>query len=238
MYAGIDVFSERSKHSYSGTSGIQMMETMPQGGQQISDNWASAWRSRRFRVFVIAGWLAVFAFLLFFHMFLLRIEQRQGILLNDWLLEQLPVYNVSLAVFIFIWGATLLALYRAIGSPRTCLLLVWTYLFVCIARLISIWLTPLNPPADLIPLADPLTNLFYGKQFITKDLFFSGHTSSVFIIFLCLSRKADKLFALVSVICIAALLLIQHVHYSIDIIAAPVFSYGCFVLAKRLVKQC
>jgi hypothetical protein len=212
------------------------METLPQDAEMaLGLKWKNAWRNRQFRLLFVTGWVAVIGFLMLFHLFLMHIEKREGVLLNDWLLQQLPVYNVSLPVFLFIWGATLLALYRSIGSPRICVLLVWTYLFVTVARLISIWLIPLDPPPDLIPLADPLTNLFYGKQFITRDLFFSGHTSSVFIIFLCLPRRADKIFALVSVICIAALLLIQHVHYSVDIIAAPIMSYGCFLLARRFI---
>ncbi|MDE3250738.1 MAG: hypothetical protein KGO82_18900 [Bacteroidota bacterium] len=210
------------------------METLPGDAEMASGlKWKKAWSGKRFRWLFLTGWFAVIGLLMVFHQFLMHIEKREGVLLNDWLLQQLPVYNVSLPVFLFIWGATLLALYRSVGSPKICILLLWTYFFVTMARLISIWLIPLNPPPDLIPLADPLTNLFYGKQFITRDLFFSGHTSSVFIIFLCLPRRADKIFSLVSVICIAALLLVQHVHYSIDIIAAPIMSYGCFLLARR-----
>lgn len=210
------------------------METLPQDAEMgLGLKWKNAWSNKRFRLLFVTGWIAVIGLLMLFHLFLMQIEKREGVLLNDWLLQQLPVYNVSLPVFLFIWGAALLALYRSIRSPEICILVVWTYFFVTMARLISIWLIPLNPPPGLIPLADPLTNLFYGKQFITRDLFFSGHTSSVFIIFLCLPRRTDKIFTLVSVICIAALLLIQHVHYSIDILAAPVMSYGCFLLARR-----
>jgi hypothetical protein len=170
-----------------------------------------------------------------FHIFFEYIEKREGVVLYDWVLNQILVYNVSLPVFIFIWGATFLAIIRSIKNPQTCLLMIWTYLLVCIARVIAIWLVPLNPPPNLIPLIDPLTNFFYGKQYITKDLFFSGHTSSVFIIFLCLTKKTDKAFALISVICIAILLLVQRVHYTIDILAAPIVSYVCYRLAGFIV---
>ncbi|MEO5685074.1 MAG: phosphatase PAP2-related protein [Chitinophagaceae bacterium] len=212
---------------------MQTAPPRPLHEQQYS--WAQAWSQPLFRIKFITAWLLVLSMLATFHIFFEYIEKREGAVLYDWLLNQLPVHNMSLPVFIFIWGATLLAMIRSIKHPQLCLLMISTYLLVCVARVIAIWLVPLNPPPNLIPLVDPLTNFFYGKQYVTKDLFFSGHTSSVFIIFLCLTKKIDKAFALVSVICIAVLLLIQHVHYTIDILAAPITSYFCYWLAKKIV---
>jgi hypothetical protein len=146
------------------------------------------------------------------------------------------VHDVSLAVFLFIWGAALLAIIRCIKNPQILLLLLWSYLLVSVSRILCIWLFPLGSPPNLIPLVDPLTNFFYGKQYITKDLFFSGHVSSVFIIFLGLRKKGDKIFILLLVLCIAVLLLVQHVHYTIDILAAPIASYICYRLSKTIVE--
>lgn len=180
--------------------------------------------------------MLIFPLLAVFHIFFEYIEKRNGIVLNDWVLDQIPVHNVSLPVFIFIWGVALLAIIRCIKNPQMLLLILWTYLLVSVSRILCIWVVPLNAPPHLIPLVDPLTNFFYGKQYITKDLFYSGHTSSVFIVFLCLTKRRDKVFALFSVICIAILLLMQHVHYTIDILAAPFATYLCYWLAKRIVR--
>ncbi|MFT3935566.1 MAG: hypothetical protein QM726_18205 [Chitinophagaceae bacterium] len=57
----------------------------------------------------------------------------------------------------------------------------------------------------------------------------------MFIIFLGVEKKADKIFTLASVFCIAVLLLVQHVHYTIDILAAPIATYLCYRLAKMIV---
>ena len=212
------------------------MQTAPSRPlQQEALTWSAAWSKPVFRIKFILGWALVLSMLATFHIFFEYIEKREGVVLYDWLLTQLPVHNVSLPVFLFIWGATLLAMIRSVKAPEICLLMIWTYLLVSIARVISIWLVPLNPSPHLVPLVDPLTNFFYGKQYITKDLFFSGHTSSVFIIFLCLPKKTDKILALLSVICIAVLLLVQHVHYTIDILAAPIMSYICYRLALLIV---
>ncbi len=212
------------------------MQTAPSRPlQEHTNTWSSAWSQPLFRIKFIVVWLLTFPLLTVFHVFFAYIEKREGIELSDWVLEQLPAYNVSLPVFLFIWGATLLAIIRCIKSPQILLLLLWSYLLVSVSRILCIWLVPLNPPPHLIPLVDPLTNFFYGKQYITKDLFFSGHTSSVFIIFLGLEKKRDKVFTLLSAICVAILLLVQHVHYTIDILAAPVAAYLCYKLARLIV---
>ncbi len=94
--------------------------------------------------------------------------------------------------------------------------------------MISISIVALNPPVGLIPLTDPLTGVFYGQAIITKDLFFSGHITTVMLIFLCLEKKTDKIIAFFSIIAIAILLVIQHIHYTIDILAAPVITYTVY----------
>jgi len=213
------------------------MQTAPNRQSVKATSWSYAWSQPAFRIKFIVAWALVLSILAGFHIFFEHIEKREGPILDDWLLNQIPSYNVSVPVFICIWGATLIAIIRSIKYPQTCLLMATSYLLVSLTRILSIWFISLNPPNGLIPLVDPLTNFFYGKQYITKDLFFSGHTSSVFIIFLCLTKRSDKIITGVLCIILAVLLLVQHVHYTIDILAAPVISYGCYLLAKWLVAE-
>jgi hypothetical protein len=199
----------------------------------IKEAWMKAWSSpvkRRHLIFIILLFPVFFGVLPYFFNY---IEKRNGVVLNDLLLAQIPPHNVSVLIFAVIWGMILLILYRCLHDPSILITYCFTLAFVTIARVICISLVPLSPPIGLIPLSDPLSGVFYGEANITKDLFFSGHTATLMTIFLCLRRKTDRLIGLLAVVAIAILLLIQHIHYTIDILAAPVIVYLIFSATKR-----
>jgi hypothetical protein len=187
--------------------------------------WQVAWQSFVFRKKLIAGFILLTIILSFFPFFFQMIEKRNGILLHDWLLNRLPVYNTSVAIFIIIWATSLMIIFRSVQDPKILMRFLWSYIFLCLLRILTIGIVALNPPTNLIPLADPISNTFYGKSYVTKDLFFSGHTASIFLIFLCLQKKIDRLIVLSGAIIAGILLLIQHVHYTVDVISAPFFAY-------------
>ncbi|SFC81310.1 phosphatase PAP2-related protein [Spirosoma endophyticum] len=196
--------------------------------------WNEAWRSSVFRTKFMIGVVGVIAILITFPYFFQTIEQHTGPVLNDWLLSQLPPYDVSLIIFLVIWAAGLLILIRSRRSPTIFLMFIYSYIIITLSRMISINLFPLNPPVGLIPMVDPLTNAFYGKVYITKDLFYSGHTSTIFLIFLCLRRRMDRLVTFIGTLVVASLLLVQHVHYTIDIVGAFVFTYPLYRIGKKI----
>jgi hypothetical protein len=196
-------------------------------------SWKLAWENKLFRKRVYIGLavlILIFACLPFFFNY---VQQRPGILFNDWILNAIPVRNVSPLIFICIWATFLLMIIRSFQQPSFFITMLYAYSLLCIFRFIAMFLVPLEAPQGLIPLIDPLSNLMYGKTFITKDLFFSGHTSIVFLMCLCFQKKADKYFSLITTILIGVLVLIQHVHYTIDVLAAPFFSFLAFIITKK-----
>ncbi len=104
--------------------------------------------------------------------------------------------------------------------------------------MLSISLVPLEPPSGLIPLKDPISSIFYGgtQVFIKKDLFYSGHTSIQFLIFLCLKNRTEKIVSLLATVSIACFVLIQHIHYTIDVIAAIAFTYVIYRIGKWIAE--
>jgi len=91
---------------------------------------------------------------------------------------------------------------------------------------------------DTIPLYDPfLEKTFYEDVLITKDLFFSGHTSNI-IVFAFLSRVTwFRNFFFVTAFIVASMLVMQHVHYTIDVVAAPFFAYVVYRIFERLLDE-
>ncbi|MEP7371973.1 MAG: phosphatase PAP2-related protein [Chitinophagaceae bacterium] len=193
--------------------------------------WKKAWQEPSFRHRLITGLFILTAVLLFFPYFFGVIDKRKGSQLSDWALDTLPAYDLSIPIFVIIWVMTIFIIIRCAQSPPLFNLFLWSYIFLCLSRIITISLVALAPPAGLIELKDPVTNIFYGGEFISTDLFYSGHTATQFLLFLCLQKRRERLLALVSTVLVGLMVLIQHVHYFIDVISAPLFSYLAYRLA-------
>ena len=200
-------------------------------------NWAKAWKIPSFRWKLFSGLVILAMIFIGFPFFFQAIEDRNGYFFTDLFLQWLPAYNVSVAVFFLIWSCCLILIIRIFKDPMMMLVTLWAYNGVTLLRMACIALISLNPPAGLIPLADPITNQFYGAHYITHDLFFSGHTTTVFLIFLCLKKKIDRLYALLASVILGFLLLIQHVHYTVDVLAAPIFTYAVFRLTLLFTEK-
>jgi len=202
----------------------------------ISLRWVENWADQVFKRKLIIGVVLLIAILLFFPIFFDLIESREGYQIHDWFLYQLPPVNLSYPIFSIIWFCAALTITQAIKQPRFFLQFLWGFIVLSISRFVSITLVAFNPPNHLIPLIDPVTNIFYGGKFITKDLFYSGHTSTVFLMYLCVQKKWHKIITLVASILIGIMVLFQHVHYTIDVITAPFFTYGVYWIAKKIIN--
>lgn len=198
--------------------------------------WKEAWKDPRFRIKTLAGSFVLIALLASLPFFFTIIEQREGSTLNDWLLKRIPPVDVSVITFIIIWGMTFFICFRSAQKPAIFVVMMLSLVLLLLSRMLTIWFIPLNPPEGLIPLKDPISSIFYGgtQVFITKDLFYSGHTSTQFLIFLCLERKKDKILALAATLLVGMLVLIQHVHYTIDVVAAFVLTYFIYLLGRKI----
>lgn len=196
--------------------------------------WSQYLRNKKFRNKLAGGLLLLVLLIAFLPYYFAFIEARKGIVLNDLVLDFIKSANVSIPTFIIIWSLSLWYLFKSFKDPSLILLIIWGFNLLSISRIISIYLVPLEPPKDLIELIDPITNSFYGAKFITKDLFFSGHTATLVCLALCLKTKKDQLIVFTGAIIVGILVLIQHVHYTVDVIAAFVFPFLIVPVAKRI----
>lgn len=204
--------------------------------QYDSISWQRAWEYPAFRLKLVTGLIILLGILVFAPDYFLYIQSREGVLLNDWLLNELPAVNVSSYIFLMLYPFMALMIWRMVEKTAFCITALWAYIFLCMGRMITIYLIPLEAPAGILHLEDPFSVFFYGTEIITKDLFFSGHTATLFLIALCLEKPLEKYLAFIATAILAVLLMIQRVHYTADIIAAPVFSYLFWMLGKRIAK--
>jgi hypothetical protein len=200
----------------------------------LKHNWTVIWNSRYKRYQMVIGTVIAAAIIYSLQFFFAYIQKRQGAVLNDWVLTRIPPHDVSVPIFVLIWSMGLLILIRAIKDPSIYITYCWTLIFVYLVRFVALTVVALDPPPGLVQLVDPLSTAFAGNIVFTKDLFFSGHTSTMVMIYLCLQKRRDKIVALIAAFAVACLLLVQHIHYTIDVLAAPMVVYPCYRLTRYL----
>lgn len=159
------------------------------------------------------------------------VELRAGALLPDPLLAWLPARDVSAPSFALIYGGLVVALIDLARRPWFFVRALTAYALMILARLAMMWATPLDPPPGLIPLRDPFVEAFGPGQVLTRDLFFSGHTSTLFLLALCVPSRWLKAPLFLATLAVAVLVLIQHAHYTVDVLVAPCVAFCAFRLA-------
>ncbi|WP_337864734.1 phosphatase PAP2-related protein [Ignavibacterium sp.] len=168
--------------------------------------------------------------------FLNYVESRNGFSFSDPILSLFKPIDLTWLTFTLIYGALITAIFKLISRPEKLLFAIQLYTLMVIVRMISMWLLPLNPPAQMILLNDPFVEFFGTGKTLTKDLFFSGHTATLFILFLTSDEKKFRMIFLFFTIAVAICVLMQHVHYSIDVFAALIFTYACYQILKSWKK--
>ena len=169
--------------------------------------------------------------------FLAYNEARPGFSFNDPFLATFNAVDVTWLTFGLIYLGLIIALSFLLFNPDRMLLALQSYTLVAALRLIMIYFLPLNAPLHIIPLKDPFVEFFGGGTTLLRDLFFSGHASTMFLFFLTAKSKKLKTVFLICTILIAACVLIQHVHYTIDVVAAPFFAYTSYRISRLINKR-
>jgi membrane-associated phospholipid phosphatase len=108
------------------------------------------------------------------------------------------------------------------------------YGLMLIFRTIAMYLTPFEAPEKILLLNDPFVQFFAKGDILTKDLFFSGHTGTLFLVFLLAENKTLKTIFLILTILVGSAVLLQHVHYSVDVFVAPFVAYGSYKIINKI----
>ncbi len=201
----------------------------------ISKNWKAAFIKKSFKNRLLITFPILILILFSITLFLTFNETHKGFIINDPLLNIITPIDLSFFTFGLTYLSVIFVILLSLKTPKIALLTLNAYMLLLVFRIITMYILPLEPPTGIIPLKDViLESSFYSGRANLKDLFFSGHTATIFLFFLVSENKWIKLIFIVLTITIASCLLLQHVHYTIDVIFAPVFSWVCYKLAQKL----
>lgn len=184
---------------------------------------------------VSLGILILVAFL--FTKFLSFHEQRSNgldMVFNDPFYHLLKPADLSILIFSITYGSILLYTVMNFKTHGFALRAFVCYAFLLLLRIPSLTLLPLKVHPELIYLKDPFLNELVYPSRITNDLFFSGHVGLMCIFFL-ISR--NRMVFLVLGIIVGISLIIQRVHYSIDVLAAIPFGWLAVKLADLTIRR-
>lgn len=197
-------------------------------------SWKDFFSSHRNRIEFIISILLLAVILFTLTNFLNYVESRNGFSFDDPILSLFEPNDLTWLIFTLIYGSLIVAILNLISKPEKLLFTIQLYTLMVVVRIISMWLLPLNPPEKMILLNDPFVEFFGTGKTLTKDLFFSGHTATLFILFLTADDRLFRGIFLLSTILVAVSVLMQNVHYSIDVFAAIFFTYACYQILKSL----
>lgn len=196
--------------------------------------WKTFFQNKKSRTEFIITLLVLVPLMLSFSQFILFIEQRKGVVLNDPLLNTFNPINLTWLTFSLIYLSLIMFFVSVFKDPQKLMIGLQSYGLMVIFRTIAMYLTPLDAPGTLLVLDDPFVQLFGKGDILTKDLFFSGHTGTLFLLFLLAENKTLKILFLISTIMVGSAVLLQHVHYSIDVFVAPFVAYCSYRIIKYL----
>ena len=159
---------------------------------------------------------------------------------TDIVLSNTRVYDVG---GIFVWGSialTLFCIVLVLNNRLNCVpfIMKGIALFTLI-RSVFVSLTHISP----FPVHAVIDSVFFNKEvfqgiFTGNDLFFSGHTGLPFLLALMFwENKTLRIIFLSFSVLFAAVVLLGHLHYSIDVLSALFITYTIFDICKFLFKK-
>jgi hypothetical protein len=200
---------------------------------RIRRRYTESWFDKHFR-FSAPLAVALFVVSLFVNFWAIhQATERASNPVTDIILSNIPVYEVD---GFFVYGtfiAIAVALLFLLTHPkRIPFALHGLTLFILIRSAFTL-MTHLGTP-ELAYTSDfgaTITNAFFGA-----DQFFSGHTGMAFLGalgFWAVDRKISYFFFLSSIY-FATIVLLGHIHYTIDVVSAFFITYGIYHIALWL----
>jgi membrane-associated phospholipid phosphatase len=159
---------------------------------------------------------------------------------TDLILSNIRVYDVSL---IFVYGSVVLLIIGIIIAIRNLNYVPFAMKSLALFTLIRSLFVILTH-MSIFPTHITINSAFFNSQafngiFTGNDLFFSGHTGLPFLLALMIWNK-DKNLRIIFLgfsILFGTVVLLGHIHYSIDVLSAFFITYTIFHICKFIFKR-
>lgn len=155
---------------------------------------------------------------------------------TDVVLDNIPVFNVG---WIFVYGALIFIIVLAalcLAKPRRVPFVLKSMAFFILIRSVFISLTHISPFPDAISInyaSDVVKKFTFGG-----DLFFSWHTGAPFLMALVFHKnKRLKILFAATAVFFGTVVLLGHLHYSIDVLSAFFITYAIYEISKAIFKN-
>ncbi|MCO6466016.1 MAG: hypothetical protein J5I53_05295 [Bradyrhizobiaceae bacterium] len=197
--------------------------------------WRKLWANKTDRIVAVVSTLMAVLLVVIASEFLLQVEHRSGVVIADPIQAQFSAIDFTWPIFITLYGSLVLAVLWLWSEPMLIFKAFRAYSILLSLRLVCIWLLPLDPPPGMIILPDPIIQAVAhaSGEPLTRDLFFSGHTSSMFLAAFVMPSAKKRWTFIVLGILVGCALIAQHVHYSIDVFVAPMAALMAVALSGR-----
>jgi PAP2 superfamily C-terminal len=201
--------------------------------------WSIAWRAPAFRRALFAALLVAVPIVFLLPVFFAHIDAKPGWWPPDPVIARVGPVDVTWLTFAVLYGGILFTVVRLVRDPWLFVRGLHAYALLQLLRMAAMEAVTLEPPMRIIPLVDPITAVFYpGSTPFLKDLFFSGHTATLALM-VFLSRGGTARWAMIAAtIAIGALVVVQHVHWTADVLAAPAFVWLAWMGSAFTVRCC
>jgi membrane-associated phospholipid phosphatase len=165
---------------------------------------------------------------------------------TDLILSNVPVVDLD---GMFVNGAIMMVFFMilvCLWEPKRIPFTVKTISTFMIVRSLFIILTHIGAfpthavihPSSQNLIVDVIGVNLYSSSFLGNDSFFSGHTGLPFLMaFIYYDRKWLRIIFISLSMIFGAVVLLAHIHYTIDVLSAFFISYGIYRLSRLLYSK-
>ncbi len=200
--------------------------------------WRTYRQNRGFLISLGVGFLFLLASIVITYFAIIYATERSSAPVTDFILSNIRVFDVD---GIFFYGPVIfwvmMILYTIFDVKRIPFALKTIALFL-VMRSIFISLTHIGPFLPSTYVSTSGISGILGVFSSGNDLFFSGHTGLPFLLALIFwEDKYTRIFCLASSVFFGAIVLMAHLHYSIDVFGAFFITYAIFHIAEVFFKK-